>query len=403
MKTTTSTTISSKSFSKNFLPATLLICLLLFIMSCSTDTAGASASPQPSLPQTFQLSDFTVNDSDSPPAITNTDPTRFSISVSNTSTNAITTMTVSFYRSVDDTISTSDTFVTNVTASLGSMSNMTVTNNITFTDIPNRVYFGACVSAAEFRTECSDPVVASFNNGTRDSSRDFDLDSDNLNPNGMFSDGTTLWVSDVDDNKIYAYDLANGSRDASQDFDTLAAAGNNDPFGLWSDGTNMWVVNFTSGGSIKIYAYDLATKERDESKDFNDLTNAGTGNDIPTGLWSDGTTIWVSDFNDNKIYAYGLANKTRDASKDFDTLNAAGNTAPVDLWSDGTTMWVSDTNRYKIYAYDLSSKNRDVSKEPGSLLDAGETIRPTGIWSDGNTMWVSAASFNKVYTYNLQK
>ncbi len=184
MKNTTSTTISSKNFSKNFLPATLLICLLLFIMSCSTDTAGAS--PQPSLPQTFQLSDFTVNDSDSPPAITNTDPTRFSVSVSNTSANAITTMTVSFYRSVDSTISTSDTFVTNVTASLGSMTNMTVSNNITFTDIPNRVYFGACVSAAEFRTECSAPVVASFNNGTRDSSRDFDLDSNNDALGGIF-------------------------------------------------------------------------------------------------------------------------------------------------------------------------------------------------------------------------
>ena len=30
------------------------------------------------------------------------------------------------------------------------------------------------------------------------------------------------------------------------------------------------------------------------------------------------------------------------ASDDFDTLNAAGNTGPSGIWANGTTMWVSD-------------------------------------------------------------
>ena len=53
--------------------------------------------------------------------------------------------------------------------------------------------------------------------------------------------------------------------------------------------------------------------------DFDGLITAG--NDTPSGPWSDGTTMWVSDYVDDKIYAYDLTTKARDASKDFDTLS----------------------------------------------------------------------------------
>ena len=38
----------------------------------------------------------------------------------------------------------------------------------------------------------------------------------------------------------------------------------------------------------KVYAYDMTTKARDASKDFD------TANLLPTGIWSDGTTMWVA-------------------------------------------------------------------------------------------------------------
>ena len=103
----------------------------------------------------------------------------------------------------------------------------------------------------------------------------------------------------------------------------------------------------------------MATKARDASKDFDTLIDAG--NSYPTGIWSDGTTMWVSDIDTAKIYAYDMATKARDASKDFDTLIDAGNTWPTGIWSDGTTMWVANydgDNEYnvKIYAYNLATK-----------------------------------------------
>ena len=54
---------------------------------------------------------------------------------------------------------------------------------------------------------------------------------------------------------------------------------------------------------------------------------------------------------DKQIYAYKLSDGSRDTVKDYNTLEAAGNQYPYGLWSDGTTMWVSDDEDNKVYAY----------------------------------------------------
>ena len=48
-----------------------------------------------------------------------------------------------------------------------------------------------------------------------------------------------------------------GARDSSKDFNTLSAAENTFPRGLWSNGTTLWVIDAVDD---KIYAYNLATK-----------------------------------------------------------------------------------------------------------------------------------------------
>ena len=76
--------------------------------------------------------------------------------------------------------------------------------------------------------------------------------------------------------------------------------------------------------------------------------------------------MWVANdgsSSTDKIYAYDMTTKARDSSQDFDTLNAAGNTSPRGIWSNGTTMWVSDQTTDKIYAYDMTTKARDSSKD----------------------------------------
>ena len=216
----------------------------------------------------------------------------------------------------------------------------------------------------------------------------FALTSANTTPHGIWSDGTTMWVNDFDDNKLYAYRLSNGSRDTSKEIALTSA--NTNLHGLWSNGTTMWG---SDSDDNKIYAYTLANGSTDSNKDFA-LTSANTD---PRGIWSNGTTMWVADYSDEKLYAYTLSDGSTDSSKDF-ALDSA-NTRPRGLWSDGTTMWVVDLDDAKIYAYTLSDGSRDSSKDFVTLQAAGNG-QPTGLWSDGTTMWVVDHTDDKVYTHN---
>ncbi len=53
------------------------------------------------------------------------------------------------------------------------------------------------------------------------------------------------------------------TRDPDKDFNKLSTAGNQRPQGIWSNGTTMWVVD---SYDQKIYAYNLRTKARDSNR-----------------------------------------------------------------------------------------------------------------------------------------
>ena len=232
---------------------------------------------------------------------------------------------------------------------------------------------------------------------TRNPSADFNTlaDAFNRTPAGIWSDDTTMWVSDVFEDKIYAYDLTSKARVPGEDFDTLKATGNTTPAGIWSDGTTMWVADYTDE---RVYAYDMATKAQIPGQGFGSLIAAG--NTEPVGIWSDGETMWVGDWFDDKIYAYDMATKARVSGKDFDTLIAARNVFPEGIWSDGSTMWVADSGRDKVFAYDIATKARVPGRE-FNTLDAAGNWSPGGIWSDGRTMWVADRTDDKIYAYNM--
>ena len=218
---------------------------------------------------------------------------------------------------------------------------------------------------------------------------------------GLWSDGETIWVADEGDAKLYAYDLGTKERVSGQDFDTLDAQ-NTNPTSIWSNGATMWVADTdrdNSRANPKLFAYDVDTGARVPGEDFDTLGAAG--NDNPSGLWSDGETMWVTDyaFGDDKLYAYDLESKERVSGRDFDTLNAVGNDFPAGLWSDGVTMWVADFGDDKLYAYDLESKERVPGQDFDTLKAAGDE-NPRGLWSDGVTMWVADTS-DKLYSYNM--
>ena len=179
------------------------------------------------------------------------------------------------------------------------------------------------------------------------------------------------------------------SRDSGGDF-TLDAA-NGYPTGIWSDGTILWVADFEDA---KLYAYRMSDRSRDSGRDF----TLDVDNGSPVGIWSDGTTMWASDFADGKLYAYRMSDRSRDSGKDFNTLSAAGNNFPEGIWSDGTTLWVADVGLNMLFAYNAATMARDADKDFSLDVDNGS---PVGIWSNGYTMWVVDWRDAKLYAYSM--
>ena len=68
------------------------------------------------------------------------------------------------------------------------------------------------------RTRRTDHVYAyQRSDGLRATSKEISLHTDNQDANGIWGDGTHLWVADPEDKLLYAYSLQGGSRAATQD------------------------------------------------------------------------------------------------------------------------------------------------------------------------------------------
>ena len=206
-------------------------------------------------------------------------------------------------------------------------------------------------------------VLAYEQDGSRLPARDISLHSNNTRAWHLWTDGQTLWISDIDDDKLYAYRLSDGARQTDREFDlhTDNASGT----GIWSDGTTIWVADRADD---KVFAYSLEDGTRQESKEF----DLHSDNADPKGIWSDGYIIWVADDSDSQIYAYGLESGEREANQDFNTPSAAQNRDVADIWSDGATMWVLDQDDRKVYAYNMppSADNRlsDLTVSPKNII-----------------------------------
>ena len=173
------------------------------------------------------------------------------------------------------------------------------------------------------------------------------------------------------------------------DIDELGS-GHDTPSGLWSDGTTLWVLENGDGADDAIYAYDLASGERVEDREFElDGTNRA-----PRGVWSDGTTMWVSDSGRNRLFAHDLASGER--AEERDIALAGRNRDARGIWSGDETMWVLDGGKDSLFAYDLGS---------GELLAEYELAStngdPHGIWSDGVSVWVSDHGAKRLFAYRL--
>ena len=180
--------------------------------------------------------------------------------------------------------------------------------------------------------------------GERVEDREFELDTANLAPRGLWSDRETIWVSDSGKDKLFAHALESGER--LDDRDLALGEANGAARGIWSDGETMWVLD---GSDDSVYRYDLGSGEQTAVYELD------SANDDPHGVWSDGTTVWVSNHEPKRLFAYRLVDGAlvRESDEDFTKLSPAGNNSPRGIWSDDNVMYVVDALDAKIYSYNM--------------------------------------------------
>ena len=166
--------------------------------------------------------------------------------------------------------------------------------------------------------------------------------------------------------------------------------GNDRATGVWSDGTTLWVADNADGAGDAVYAYDRESGERLSEREF---TLAET-NRAPRGFWSDRSVVWVSDSGRERLFAYDLATGERLEEREF--ALAAGNSDARGIWSDEETMWVLDGRTDALFAYALASGELLAEYALDSANDD-----PRGIWSDGVTIWVSDHGAKRLFAYRL--
>ncbi len=167
-------------------------------------------------------------------------------------------------------------------------------------------------------------------------------------------------------------------------------SGNDWPTGLWSDGATLWILENGQGADDEVYAYDPRTGERIEEREF----TLADSNRAPRGVWSDRETMWVSDSGRDRVFAYTLAGGARDESREIELAERNGDARGI--WSDSETMLVLDGSKNALFAYDLAT---------GELLGEYELVSangdPHGIWSDRVTVWVSDHGAKRLFAYRL--
>ena len=212
-------------------------------------------------------------------------------------------------------------------------------------------------------------------------------------PRGIWSDGTTMWLTNISTSTVFAYTLATSTRDTDKEFSLHAD--NDNPWGLWSDETTIWVADETDD---KLYAYTLTTGARDAAKDI----DLDTANNEARSIWSDETTVWITDGLETQLYAYTLATGARDAAKEFELT---ANTQRTGIWSDGTTLWVADFDADTLFAYTLANGARDLARD----IILSQPF-PQGVSGKGSTIWIADAGLavlgvptplHRVYSYRL--
>jgi sugar lactone lactonase YvrE len=236
-------------------------------------------------------------------------------------------------------------------------------------------------------------------------------------PWGITVNNGDLWVSEYKNHRIVKYASAynalinaNATVVIGQSGFTTGSAnvsqsGFNYPKGLAFDASgNLWVTDYSNNRVLQFASADLATSNANASKVLGQTlytTNTfGTSNTTfkkPAAVCFDGTTMWVTDGDNNRVLRFDNAASKANGDPadgvlgqaDFNVSTFGSNAAqlyiPGGVVADGNgTLYVADPNNSRVKIY-LNAKSKTNGADADYVLGQ-TTVIATGTGTTANTM-----------------
>ncbi len=236
------------------------------------------------------------------------------------------------------------------------------------------------------------------------------------------ADHTYLLLSDTGNNTIRKVIIATGT--ASTLAGTAGASGITDgtgtaalfssPKGITTDGTNLFITDASNNTIRKVVIATRVVTTLAGAAGHNGADN-GSGVvalfDSPVGITTDGTNLYVADYNNNTIrkvvISSGMVSTLAGSltglnGSDDGTGNSALFDGPSGLTTDGANLYVADSNNNVIRKIVISTGvvttiagSGDIGAVDGTGV-AASFSNPVGITTDGVNLYVADASNNTV-------
>ena len=255
--------------------------------------------------------------------------------------------------------------------------------------------------------DAADRKIYAYDMGTknRDQTKDFNtpMTAGQTRTFGITSNGTTMWASDSTERKLYAYNIPPPSDDATLSALTVSPK---DIIGFAADRTSyeVGVASTLSQATVTGTPNDPNAGVSYSGTDADDMTD-GHQVDLVAGWNTVNITVTAEDgVTKSETYRVRI-NRGVDttfgwkADDDLDGLIAAGQQQAAGIWSNGTTIWVTDPGNKRLTAYNRDGTRN--SSEDFNALAEGQNAQPAGIWSNGTTMWVADGHLGNLFAYNM--
>lgn len=234
------------------------------------------------------------------------------------------------------------------------------------------------------------------------------------NPTGIWGDGTNLYVTEGAVHTVRKIVISTGEvttfAGAASVIGSTDAVGTsarfNNPLGIWGDGTYLYVSD--AGNTIR--RITIATRE--VTTIAGTSGTPGTADGIgtlaqfraPSGIWGDGTKLYITDLGNDTIRVLVLATGAVSTLAGVPgprgavdgTGPAAQFFAPAGIWGVGGNLYVTDqgnrTLRKVVIATAEVTTAAGLPAARGSSDGTGSSAKfrvPTDVWSDGTNMYVS--------------